>query len=60
MKREQIVSSLKTFLDNLDKATLSNKLKADLIIVELERLGMTTTQQQISIKPITFKNTWKN
>lgn len=53
MKRESLVKALKTFLDNIDKITVTNTLKAELILSEIERLGM-VPPKVISLK--TYKS----
>lgn len=40
MKRSQVVNKIKSILDNLNSVQMSNKLKSDIILTELENLGI--------------------
>lgn len=55
MKRSEVVKLIASTIGNLDKALMSNNLKADVILYEIEKLGMLPPETTIQVKKMSYE-----
>lgn len=56
MKRSEVVKLIASTIGNLDKALMSNNLKADVILYEIEKLGMLPPEAEVLVQTKDFES----